>query len=212
MDFNWDKKQRELYSQTYDFAQKELGEQVVHEGPVSPFPLQKWKACGQFGLMGLSIPQEYGGMGLDALTSAHIFEAFGKSCPDRGLLFAAAAHLFAVAMPIVEFGTPKLKQYVLPHLASGKWIGANAITEPDAGSDLFSLQSEADRKGDGYLLNGKKSFVTNGPIADIVVAYAFTNRKMGYLGISGFIVEKDTAGMVLGDAFGKAGLHAAQAG
>ncbi len=212
MDFFWNKKQRELYKQAYSFAQKELGEKVPNEGPLSSFPHEKWKLCSQFGLMGLSLPQEYGGMGLDTLTSAYIFEAFGKGCPDRGLLFGAAAHLFAVAVPVAEYGQAELKQKLLPNLAAGTWIGANAITEPEAGSDVVSLQATAQEQGDVYVINGEKSFVTNGPIADVVLTYAITDPKAGYLGLSGFVIEKDTPGMVLGAAFGKMGLTTTQGG
>ncbi|MCB0212605.1 MAG: acyl-CoA dehydrogenase family protein [Anaerolineae bacterium] len=212
MDFSWSKKQREQYEQAYSFAQTELSAPVPNEGPVSAFPIEKWNLCGQFGLMGLSLPQAYGGMGLDALTSAHVFEAFGKGCPDRGLLFSAAAHLFAAAMPIAAFGRAELKQQLLPQLAAGARIGANAITEPEAGSDVTAIQTRAEEQGDGYILNGAKSFVTNGPVADVVVTYAVTNPKAGFLGISGFAVEKGTPGMTLGQAFGKMGLTTAQGG
>ncbi|MEM7125449.1 MAG: acyl-CoA dehydrogenase family protein [Chloroflexota bacterium] len=212
MDFSWSKRQTELYQKALAIAENELFEEASSEREPQEFPKQKWERCSQFGLMGLSLPPSYGGLGLDALTSAYVFEAFGKGCSDRGLLFSAAAHLLATAMPIAEYGQPDLQKAILPQLATGQWIGANAITEAEAGSDIIAIQTTAQEQDGYYYLDGQKSYVTNGPIADVIVTYAVTNPQAGYLGISGFVVEKDRPGIILGEAFEKMGLHSAQAG
>jgi alkylation response protein AidB-like acyl-CoA dehydrogenase len=136
-------------------------------------------------------------------------EGFARGCSDMGLVFAACAHLFACAMPIAEHGDEELKARVLPRLASGDWVAANAITEADAGSDVFALQTTAVRDGDRYLLTGTKTFVTNAPVADCLLVYATTEPEHGYLGISAFVVEGDASGLSKGDHFDKVGLTGA---
>jgi alkylation response protein AidB-like acyl-CoA dehydrogenase len=128
-----------------------------------------------------------------------------------GLVFAAAAHLFACAKPIEEFGEEELKNRVLPKLASGEWMGANAITESEAGSDVHALKTSADLDGEEYILNGVKSYVTNGPVADIIVVYARTNPEFGFLGLSAFAVESTTPGLKIGQTIQKMGLLSAPA-
>jgi alkylation response protein AidB-like acyl-CoA dehydrogenase len=109
-------------------------------------------------------------------------------------------------MPIVEHATDEIKSTYLPSLCTGQWVGANAITEAESGSDAFALKSRAIRDGDDYVLNGIKSFVTNGPIADVFIVYASTNPKHGFLGISGFAVPRNTSGLTVGKPFVKPGL------
>jgi alkylation response protein AidB-like acyl-CoA dehydrogenase len=157
-------------------------------------------------LLGLSVPMAYGGCGYDALTTARAIEAFGRGCENMGLVFSVSAHLFACTMPITEYGDEVLKARILPSLCSGRLIGANAITEDNAGSDVFALQTRAVREGDFYVLDGQKSYVTNGPVADIFVVYAMTNPAHGYLGITAFAVEKDTPGLRVGEPIHKMGL------
>src|SRR5262249_4352215 len=159
----------------------------------SYFSEEEWRLCGEFGLLGASIPTRYGGGGHDALTAARMVEGFARGCSDMGLVVAACAHLFACDMPIAEPGDEELKARVLPRLASGEWVGANAITEADAGSDVFSLRTTAVRDGDLYVLTGTKSFVTNAPVADCLLVYATTEPEHGYLGISAFVVEGDAS-------------------
>lgn len=112
-------------------------------------------------------------------------------------------------MPIAEHGDEELKERVLPRLASGEWVGANAITEADAGSDVFALSCRAVRDRDRYLLTGAKTYVTNGPVADCFLVYASTEPAHGYLGISAFVVERGTPGLSCGDHFDKVGLTGA---
>jgi alkylation response protein AidB-like acyl-CoA dehydrogenase len=168
--------------------------------------MEGFRLAGAHGLTGLSIPEAYGGMGLDALTTAYTIEAFGRGCLDMGLVFSVSAHLFACAMPIALSGSEGLKAEVLPRLASGAWVGANAITEAEAGSDAFALKTRAVRDGDAYVLDGAKSYVTNAPVADVMLVYASTNPDHGYLGVSAFVVEKGTPGLIVGEPFEKIGL------
>lgn len=206
MEFSWSPTQQELYERALVFA-KALARPENERDGAGDLPDPRWRPCGEFGLMGLCAPEEHGGLGLDAVTTARVVEAFGRGCADAGLLFAAAAHLFAAVMPIVEHGTPELKRAVLPHLCAGRWIGANAITEPEAGSDAFALSTRAIRDGDDYVLSGTKSYVTNGPVADVFVVYAVTNPKHGYLGVTAFVVQRGSPGLVVGRPFEKLGLE-----
>jgi alkylation response protein AidB-like acyl-CoA dehydrogenase len=201
MDFTWTQQQDEIYQNILLFARNELNNNAAHW-----WTREQWRRCGDAGLLGLSIPEQYGGRGLDALTTARAVEAFGRGCEDMGLVFSAAAHLFACSMPVVEYASAASKEHWLPGLCSGELIGANAITEKNAGSDIFALKTKAVRDGDAYVLTGSKSYVSNGPVADLFVLYAATNPSHGYLGITGFLIEKNTPGLCVGEPFAKMGL------
>ncbi|MEU6151256.1 acyl-CoA dehydrogenase family protein [Actinosynnema sp. NPDC047251] len=172
---------------------------------------ERWRRCGEAGLLGYSVPAEHGGSGRGFLDTARAMEAFGLGCPDLGLVFAALAHLFACAMPIAEHGDERVRERVLPLLASGEWVGANAITEQDAGSDVTALRATARADGDHYVLDGVKSFVSNAPEADVFVVYASTDPEFGHLGVTGFVVERDTPGLSV-EPFEKAVLHTCPVG
>jgi alkylation response protein AidB-like acyl-CoA dehydrogenase len=176
------------------------------------FSRTDWQRCADLGILGLSVPPQYGGRGHGVLTTARSAEAFGRGCPDMGLVFSALAHLLAVTMPIVEHGGEELRARVLPRLCSGEWIGANAITEDEAGSDVTALATRAQRVQDGYLLTGAKSFVSNGPVADLFLVYAVTDPTLGHFGVSAFAIERDTPGLTVGEPFSKFGLESCPAG
>jgi alkylation response protein AidB-like acyl-CoA dehydrogenase len=204
MDFSWTNQQTELYEMALKFARTELTSVLAPDS--NTFSTKAWQRCGEFGLLGLSVPEQYGGLGLNALTTARVIEAMGRGCHDMGLLFSATAHLFACVMPILESGHEQLKNDVLPKLSTGQWIGANAITEAEAGSDVFALKTRCVQDGDHYIINGSKSYVTNAPIAEIFLVYATSNPAHGFLGVSAFVVKKNTAGLVIGKPFKKIGL------
>jgi len=206
MNFCWTTEQNELYHKVLKFAREKLNSAVKEQRHCYQIDSRQWRLCGEFGLLGFSVPQRYGGSGFDALTTARLIEAFGYGCEDMGLVFSVSAHLFACAMPISEYGNEALKEAVLPKLCSGQWVAANAITEKEAGSDVFALKTKAIRDGDSYILTGTKRYVSNAPIADAILVYALTNPSHGYLGISAFVVEKDTPGLLLKDPFNKMGL------
>ncbi|WP_019548505.1 acyl-CoA dehydrogenase family protein [Streptomyces sulphureus] len=176
------------------------------------FTLERWRECGALGLLGLSVPEELGGGGHSAVTTAALVESFASHHDDMGLVFAASAHLFACVMPIVEHGGSGLRERTVPKLVSGAWVGANAISESGAGSDVTALETTAVRDGDHYVLNGRKSFVSNGPVADQFCVYAMTDPAARHLGVSAFVVPRDAPGLTVGSPFGKLGLSGCPAG
>jgi alkylation response protein AidB-like acyl-CoA dehydrogenase len=206
MNFSWTKTQDKLYTTVLTLAREKLNSLPKEQELSQELRSEQWHLCGKFGLLGLCVPERYGGMGLDALTTARVIEAFGRGCEDMGLVFSASAHLFACVMPIFEYGTEQLKEAMLPQLCSGEWKGANAITEKEAGSDVFALKTHAVRDGESYVLTGTKTYVTNGPVADVIIVYASTNPAHGYLGVTAFVVEKNTPGLIVGKPFSKMGL------
>jgi alkylation response protein AidB-like acyl-CoA dehydrogenase len=200
MDFDWAAEERDIYDRIYSQAR-------LWPAPIAKFFTRaEWKLCASLGLLGLSIPKRYGGEGYGFLTTARAAEAFGRGAPDMGIVFSAMAHLFACAMPIVEHGDEEMRRQLLPRLSSGEWVGANAITEEGAGSDATRLATRAERAGENYVLTGAKCFVSNGPAADVFIVYASSQPELGYLGVSAFVVERDTRGLIIGEPFEKLGL------
>jgi L-prolyl-PCP dehydrogenase len=210
MDFSWSEMQASLYQETVRFAKSSLVADRFDSTTSEYAPgSERWRAAASHGLLGLCVPEEFGGSGFDALTTARVMEALGYGCEDMGLAFSIGAHLFAAAMPLVRYASPELRRRVLPRMCSGEWIGANAITESEAGSDVFALCARAERDGDDWILNGVKSYVTNGPLADVTIVYVKTDPSAGYLGVSAFAVERGTPGFQFGEAFEKMGLRSA---
>ncbi|HEX8674234.1 MAG TPA: acyl-CoA dehydrogenase family protein, partial [Longimicrobium sp.] len=207
MDFAYTPAQSELYEKVYGFARTRLNDDVLERDRERRFGTREWNLCGEFGLLGLCIPEKYGGMGLGHLSTAIALEALGRGCQDMGLVFAIAAHQLAVAKPIADAGTEAVKERVLPKMCNGEWIGANAITEAEAGSDVFALKTRSQRTAAGYVLNGAKSYASNGPVAQIYLVYANTEPQNGYLGIDAFVVSRDITGVTVGQPIDKMGLH-----
>jgi alkylation response protein AidB-like acyl-CoA dehydrogenase len=205
MEFGWPDAHTELFDRTLEFS-KSLNRDLEKRIAAHRLDVDAWRAIGAFGLLGVHIPEAFGGMGLSAQETAHLMEAFGEGCEDQGLVFSVGAHLFAVAAPILEHGNDLLKQRYLPAMCAGKCIGANAITEAEAGSDVLALTSSATKDGDDYVLNGVKSYVTNGPVADVFLVYAKTDASLGYFGLSAFLVERGRQGLTVGTPFEKVGL------
>jgi alkylation response protein AidB-like acyl-CoA dehydrogenase len=135
-----------------------------------------------------------------------VLERLGYGCKDNGLVFSINAHMWTLEIPLLNFGTDDQKQRYLPRLCSGELIGANAMSEPDSGSDAYSVTTTADKRGNRYVLNGSKVFVTNGPVAGIYLVYATVDRSKGPNGVSAFLVEKDTGGLSIGAHTQKMGL------
>ena len=204
MDFAWTATQHTRYQMIRQTTRAISRDDASQHQPF--WTRSQWQQCGELGLLGLSVPEQYQGSGLGALDTAHSLEAFGYGCEDMGLVFSAAAHLFACTMPVAEYGNAEIKQTLLPGLCAGALIGANAITEKDAGSDVFALKTAARHESTAYLLTGNKSFVSNGPVANLFVVYAQTNPSHGYLGITAFVVERDTPGLSFSEPIRKMGL------
>ena len=206
MSYDWTPEMRDRYDELIRAARERSVPATTH------YTREEWRWCAGLGLLGLSVPESHGGSGLDALCTASAMEAFGYGYADMGLVFAAAAHLFACAMPIAEHGTAETRQQVLPRLCDGRWIAGNAATEDEAGSDLTSLTTKAVRTADGYRISGEKSFVSNGPVADVFVVYATTDPALGFLGVSAFVVERDRPGVTVGPPMAKTALSRCPAG
>jgi alkylation response protein AidB-like acyl-CoA dehydrogenase len=209
MYLDWQPAQRKEYDDTLLAVQRRFGD-ARH--PVEYSTRAAWPYCGELGLLGLCVPTGFGGGGRGALDTAHLIEAFGRGCLDGGLVFAACAHLLACAVPIAEFGTPELAARLLPGMCAGTLVAANAMTERDAGSDVSNLSTRAVRDGDCYLLTGEKSWASNAPVADLFVTYAVTDPSAGHLGVSAFVVERATPGVLVDGPFAKMGLGSCQAG
>ncbi len=205
MNFDWSEDQKLLHQQVVEFAQKKLNDKLIEEDREHLFSREKWDACASMGLMGLPIPGEYGGLGLDALTCAFVLEGLGYGCKENGLFLSLGAHLWAVEMPILLYGSDELKKRFLPKLSSGEWIGAHAMSEAGSGSDAMALSTRADLDGDTYILNGRKTFVSNAPVCDVIVTFATHNKKHGFAAVSGFVLERDTPGVSIESKVDKMG-------
>ncbi len=207
MDFSWSDEQREMFQAVSTFARKELNEGLIEHDRDAVFNREGWKQCGDVGLPGLTVPAEFGGAGADALTAVGVMEKLGHACRDNGLTFSLNAHLWTACMPLVEFGTDVQKQKFLPGLSSGDLIGGNAMSEPNSGSDAFSLRTTAEKRDGRYVLNGSKTWVTNAPVADVLVVYATIDPEKGAGGVTAFLVEKDSPGFTVGGKLDKMGLR-----
>lgn len=207
MDFSWSAEQRELFDAIERFAATELDHDLISNDRDSVFNHDGWMKCGGMGIHGLAVPVEYGGLGQHALTTVGALERLGYVCRDNGLIFSINAHMWTVCAPLVAFGTEEQKKNYLPRLCSGDLIGANAVSEPGSGSDAYNMRSYATKRGDRYILNGTKTFVSNGPIADVVVVLAATDKEQGSAGISAFLVEKSFKGFSVARTLEKMGLR-----
>ena len=172
MEFSLSAEQRELKEAAAAFARAKLNQDLAKREEAGEFPLEAWQACARFGIQGLPIPAELGGGGSDVLTTVLVMEALGYGCHDNGLIFSLNAQMWSIELPLVKFGTPAQQQAYLPGLVSGDLIGVHAMTEPDSGSDAFSMRTRAERRGDHYLLNGTKLYITNAPVADVMLIFA----------------------------------------
>jgi acyl-CoA dehydrogenase len=159
----------------------------------------------ELGLFGITIPEEYGGSGLDLAGKCAIEEELGRS--NYAFSTIIANHTGISTTPIVALGSEALKRRYLPRMATGEWIGCFALTEPEAGSDPAAMRTTAVRKGDRYVLNGEKIFITNAGIARVFTVMAVTDRAKGIKGVSAFVIERDTPGLVVGKNELKMGMH-----
>ena len=212
MDFAWNAEQLEYKTAAIRFAQNELSQGVTEREQQERFARDLWQKCAAFGVLGLPFPEAYGGAAADILTTMLVMEGLGYGGKDNGLLFALNAQMWAVQHPISEFGTADQKNRWLPRLIRGELIGAHGMSEPDSGSDAYSLRTRAERFDGGYLLNGTKTFVTNAPVCDLAVVFAATAPEKGSWGLSAFVVETGTPGFSVGKNMAKMGLRTAPMG
>lgn len=174
MDFDLTPEQRGLRRETIAFAQAELGAGTEEDDRASRFPAADWARCAEHGVLGWPVPVRYGGRGLDPLTTMIALEALGYGCRDNGLVFAVNNHLWGCAIYLLLHGTQEQKARYLKPMCDGELVGAHALSEPDAGSDVLGLRTTAVRDGDHYVLDGTKWFVSNAPVADVFVVLART--------------------------------------
>jgi len=207
MDFTWSEEQLAFKAAVIEFARQRLNHDIVERDRDGRFSRDLWQECAKFGIQGLPFPEEYGGGGADILTTMLTMEGLGYGCRDNGLIFGINAQMWSVQMPIFSFGTPEQKKKYLPGLCNGTLIGAHGMSESDSGSDAFSLRTRAVRCGDGYVLNGAKTFVTNAPMCDLAVIFATVDPARKMLGVTGFIVENGTPGFSVSRHIEKMGLR-----
>jgi butyryl-CoA dehydrogenase len=205
MNFELTKQQKLAQKIAREFAQQELEPRAQELDETMEFPRDAIQKMAQLGFMGISIPKEYGGAGLDTVSYTLIIEELAKACASTAII--VAVHNSVCAYPIHLLGTEKQKQNYLIPLAQGKKLGAFALTEPNAGSDPASMETTAELKGKDYILNGTKIFITSGSSADIVIVMASTDRAKRSRGITSFIVEKGTKGFYVGTKENKLGIR-----
>jgi alkylation response protein AidB-like acyl-CoA dehydrogenase len=212
MDFALSPDQAQLLQAAREFAKAELAPDMIHNDRHEVFDHQGWRKCAEFGVHGLPIPEQYGGGGADMMTTIAVMEGLGYGTRDHGLLFSINAHMWTNSIPILLYGTEEQKQKYLPGLCSGALVGANGASEPESGSDVFSMRTRCELRGDHYVLNGAKMFVSNAPVADLIVAYATIDPKLGPMGVTGFIIEKGMPGVSVSKKIEKMGLRTSPMG
>ncbi len=206
MDFAFTDEQLAFRDQVLKFSQNEIAPLSEEYDEKGEFCWEAWKKMGEFGLLGLHFPEEYGGADADVVTSCLAAEALAEGGADGGLTLSWGAHTYLAADTIFVHGNDKQREKYVPKMASGELVGCMGLTEPNAGSDAASITTSAVKKGDRWILNGTKMFITNGPIADVCVVYATTDKEKKHMGISGFIVEKDTKGFGVSKTLKKMGV------
>lgn len=189
-----------------DFAAREVRPKAAENDREGKFPKRLVDKMGELGFMGMMVPEEYGGSGLDCVSYVIALEELCAACASTGIIMSVNNSL--VCAPILAFGSEKQKQAYLPDLASGKKLGCFSLSEPDAGSDPASMRTIALRKSDSYVINGTKAWVTNGAEADVMVLIAATDPSKGHHGISAFIIDMDNPGVKIAKLEHKLGIKA----
>ncbi|MGM0923743.1 MAG: acyl-CoA dehydrogenase [Bacillota bacterium] len=204
MNIHFTEEQEMMRRMVRDFAQTEI-EPFVEKMEQGEFPREILRKMGSLGLMGIPIPEEYGGAGMDFTSYIIAIHELSKVSATIGVILSV--HTSVGTNPILYFGSEEQKKKYIPKLASGEYLGAFCLTEPGSGSDAGSLKTKAVKKDGKYILNGSKVFITNGGEADTYIVFASTNPDGGTKGISAFVVEKNTEGLVIGKDEHKMGLY-----
>jgi len=206
MQLELNEQQKMIQKMVREFAEKEIAPIAAELDKKGEFPSKTLQKMAKLGLLGIIIPTKYGGAGLDTISYTTVIEEISRKCASTGVI--TSVHNSLVSYPIMKLGTDEQKKKYLPTLAKGEQIGAFAGTEPNAGSDLGAMQTTAKLKGDKYIINGDKTFITSGPKAGIIIVFAVTNKNAGAKGISAFIVENTYKGFKVGSIFDKMGINA----
>ncbi|MBU8789877.1 MULTISPECIES: acyl-CoA dehydrogenase [Bacillaceae] len=201
MELRFTEEQEMICKMVRGFTEKEVAKEIGRMETEDRFPKEIVEKMGKLGLMGISIPEKYGGSGMDFTTYIIAIHELSKVSPVLGVILSV--HSSVGTNPILNFGTDEQKRHYIPKLASGEYLGAFALTEPGSGSDVKSLKTTAKDNGDHFVLNGSKVFITNGGEADTYITFARTEKDE----ISAFIVEKDANGLQIGKKEKKMGLH-----
>ncbi|WP_421920657.1 acyl-CoA dehydrogenase [Marinifilum sp.] len=205
MDFSLTKEQVLFQQMIKDFAEREVKPLAAEVDEQERFPIETVEKMAKIGIMGIPIPKQYGGAGGNNVMYSMAVEELSAVCATTGVI--VSAHTSLCAAPIMENGTEAQKQKYLPKLASGEWIGAFGLTEPNAGTDAAGQQTTAVEDGDNYIINGSKIFITNAEFAHVYVIFAMTDKSKGTRGISAFIIEKGTPGFSIGKKEKKMGIR-----
>lgn len=205
MDFSLSKKEELFLQMIREFAENEVKPLAAEVDDEEKFPMETVEKLGKIGVMGIPIPVEYGGQGGTNLMYGMAVEELSRACATTGVI--VSAHTSLCMAPILEHGTEEQKKKYLPKLASGEWIGAFGLTEPNAGTDAAMQQTTAVDAGDKWILNGSKIFITNAGYAHVYIVMAMTDKSKGTKGISAFIVEKGFKGFSIGKKEKKMGIR-----
>ena len=206
MQLELNEQQKMIQKMVREFAEKEIAPVAADLDKKAEYPTKILQKMAKLGLLGIIIPTEYGGAGLDTISYAIVIEEISRKCASTGVI--TSVHNSLVSWPIMKYGTEEQKKKYLPILAKGEKIGAFAGTEPNAGSDLGAMRTSAELKGDKYIINGDKTFITSGSEAGILIVFAVTDKNAGSKGISAFIVENTFKGFKVGSIFDKMGINA----
>ncbi|ACD24201.1 acyl-CoA dehydrogenase [Clostridium botulinum] len=208
MDFTLTKQQEMIKEMARQFAENELKPRVLENDENSEFPIEAYKKLGKLGLIGIPYPKEYGGAGGDYLSYVLAVEEISKVDASFGISYSVTTSLCSGG--IINAASEEQKKKYLPDVLSGKKLGSFGLTEPNAGSDAGGCITTAEKKGDYYILNGSKCFITNGPLSETFLVFALTDKSKGSKGLSAFIVEKEFEGFSIGKIEDKCGIKSAQ--
>jgi len=207
MDLELSPEQKLIRETARDFATKHIAPAAAEIDRSHRFPREIVARLGELGLLGVAVPERWGGAGMDTVSYALALEEISRACASTGVIMSVQNSL--VSDPIVAFGTDEQRGRWLPALASGKQIGCFALSEPEAGSDAAAQRTTAGKQGDRFVLNGTKNFITNAPVADVVLLFAMTDPARGAKGISAFLIPTDTPGLKIGPPDDKLGIRGA---
>ncbi|MBD5083775.1 MAG: acyl-CoA dehydrogenase [Clostridiales bacterium] len=205
MNFHFNEEEQEILDMLHDFCLKEVAPKAAEVDENERFPEETWHKLADMGMMGVPFAEEYGGAGLTYLNYIGICEELAKHCATTSVM--VSAHTSLCCWPISQYGTEEQKQKYLSKLCTGEWLGAFGLTEPGAGTDAAMQKTIAEDKGDHWVLNGSKIFITNAGYANVFVVFAMTDKSLGTKGISAFIVEKDFPGFKVGSHEKKMGIR-----
>ena len=205
MNFHFTDEEQEILDMLHDFCLKEVAPIAAEVDENERFPEETWHKLAEMGMMGVPMPEEYGGAGLSYVNYIGVCEELAKHCATTSVM--VSAHTSLCCWPIATYGTDAQKEKYLNKLSTGEWLGAFGLTEPGAGTDAAMQKTVAEDKGDHWVLNGSKIFITNAGFANVFVVFAMTDKELGTKGISAFIVERDFPGFKVGSHEKKMGIR-----